>query len=157
MAGFREADGDTLVVMDADLSHPPEAVPRLVDAVRDGTELAVGSRYVAGGGTVDWPLRRRVVSRVACLMGNVLVPVRDATSGFFALRRSVIEGVRLDPIGFKIGFEVIARGRYRGVVEVPYTFRDREAGRSKFGTREILNYGLQLLKVGRDKLTGRLR
>jgi dolichol-phosphate mannosyltransferase len=157
MAGFREARGDTLVVMDADLSHPPEAVPRLVDAVRDGTELAVGSRYVAGGGTVDWPLRRRVVSRVACLMGNVLVPVRDATSGFFALRRSVIEGVRLDPIGFKIGFEVIARGRYRGVVEVPYTFRDREAGRSKFGTREILNYGLQLLKVGRDKLTGRLR
>jgi dolichol-phosphate mannosyltransferase len=157
MAGFGAASGDTLVVMDADLSHPPEVVPRLVDAVRDGTELAVGSRYVPGGGTVDWPLRRRVVSRVACLMGNALVPVRDATSGFFALRRSVIDGVRLDPVGFKIGFEVIARGRYRGVIEVPYTFRDREAGRSKFGTREILIYALQLLKVARDKLTGRLR
>ena len=157
MAGIRAATGDTLVVMDADLSHPPEVVPRLVDAVGDGTELAVGSRYVAGGGTVDWPLRRRVVSRVACLMGNVLVPVRDATSGFFALRRSVIEGVRLDPIGFKIGFEVIARGRYRRVVEVPYTFRDREAGTSKFGTREILSYALQLLKVARDRVTGRLR
>ena len=156
MAGFDAASGDTLVVMDADLSHPPEVVPRLVDAVKDGSELAVGSRYVAGGGTVDWPLRRRVVSRVACLMGNALVPVRDATSGFFALRRSVIDGVRLDPIGFKIGFEVIARGRYERVVEVPYTFRDREAGQSKFGTREILNYALQLLKVARDKLTGRL-
>jgi hypothetical protein len=82
--------------------------------------------------------------------------VRDATSGFFALRRSVIDGVRLDPIGFKIGFEVIARGRYHRVIEVPYTFRDREAGRSKFGTREILSYALQLLKVGRDKLIGRL-
>ncbi len=157
MAGFAAAQGDTLVVMDADLSHPPEVVPRLVDAVRDGTELAVGSRYVPGGGTVDWPLRRRVVSRVACLMGNVLVPVRDATSGFFALRRSVIDGVRLDPIGFKIGFEVIARGRYRKVVEVPYTFRDREAGRSKFGTREVLHYALQLAKVARDKVAGRLR
>jgi len=156
MAGFAAASGDTLVVMDADLSHPPEVVPRLVDAVADGSELAVGSRYVAGGGTVDWPLRRRVVSRVACLMGNLLVPVRDATSGFFALRRSVIDGVRLDPIGFKIGFEVIARGRYRRVVEVPYTFRDREAGRSKFGRREILDYALQLGKVARDKVTGRL-
>ena len=156
MAGIRAATGETLVVMDADLSHPPEVVPRLVDAVGDGTELAVGSRYVAGGGTVDWPLRRRVVSRVACLMGNVLVPVRDATSGFFALRRDVIEGVRLDPIGFKIGFEVIARGKYRRVVEVPYTFRDREHGRSKFGTREIGSYLVQLLQVARDRLLRRI-
>ncbi len=156
MAGFAAARGETLVVMDADLSHPPEVVPRLVDAVQDGAELAVGSRYVAGGGTADWPLRRRIVSRVACLMGNALVPVRDATSGFFALRRSVIDGARLDPIGFKIGFEVIARGRYRRVVEIPYTFRDREAGRSKFGTREILSYALQLAKVARDRVTGRL-
>ena len=155
MAGFAAAQGDPIVVMDADLSHPPEVVPHLVDAVRNGTELAVGSRYVPGGGTVDWPLRRRIVSRVACLMGNALVPVRDATSGFFALRRSVIDGVRLDPIGFKIGFEVIARGRYRRVVEVPYTFRDREAGRSKFGTREILSYALQILKVALDRARGR--
>jgi len=156
MDGFAAAHGDTLVVMDADLSHPPEIVPRLVDALKDGAELAVGSRYVAGGGTVDWPLRRRIASRVACLMGNALVPVRDATSGFFALRRSVIDGVRLDAIGFKIGFEVIARGRYTRCVEVPYTFRDREAGTSKFGSREILSYGIQLLRVARDKATGRL-
>lgn len=154
--GFRAARGDLLVVMDADLSHPPEVVPALVDAVVAGADLAVGSRYVAGGGTVDWPLRRRVVSRVACLIGNALVPVRDATSGFFALRRDVIEGVRLDPIGFKIGFEVIARGKYRRVVEVPYTFRDREHGRSKFGTREIGNYLLQLLQVARDRLLRRI-
>lgn len=154
--GFRAARGDLLVVMDADLSHPPEVVPVLVDAVVAGADLAVGSRYVAGGGTVDWPLRRRVVSRVACLMGNALVPVRDATSGFFALRREVIEGVRLDPIGFKIGFEVIARGKYRRVVEVPYTFRDREHGRSKFGTREIGSYLLQLLQVARDRLLRRI-
>jgi len=157
MAGFDAARGDTLVVMDADLSHPPEVVPRLVDAVRDDGELAVGSRYVSGGGTADWPLRRRIVSRVACLMGSALVPVRDATSGFFALRRSVIDGVRLDPIGFKIGFEVVARGRYTRVVEVPYTFRDREAGQSKFGKREVLSYLIQLAKVARDRVAGKLR
>lgn len=157
LAGFADARGDLLVVMDADLSHPPEVVPALVDAVVGGADLAVGSRYVRGGGTADWPLRRRVVSRVACLLGNLLVPVRDATSGFFALRRSAIEGVRLNAIGFKIGFEVIARGRFKRIVEVPYVFRDREHGASKFGRREIGQYLVQLGQVARDRALGRLR
>jgi dolichol-phosphate mannosyltransferase len=154
--GFGAAGGDTLVVMDADLSHPPEVVPRLVDAIEAGADIAVGSRYVPGGGIVDWPLRRRVISRVACLMGNALVPVRDATSGFLAMRRAVVTGVHLDPIGFKIGFEIIARGKYARVVEVPYTFRDRQAGRSKFGSREVWLYGAQLMKVARDRMSGRI-
>ena len=157
VAGFATARGDTLDVMDADLSHPPELVPALVDAVGAGADLAVGSRYVKGGGTVDWPLRRRVVSRVACLLGNALVPVRDATSGFFAVRRAAIDGVRLNGIGFKIGLEVIARARAKEIVEVPYTFRDREHGASKFGRREIVQYLVQLGQIGRDKVLGRLR
>ncbi len=156
MAGFAAAKGDVLVVMDADLSHPPEVVPSMLDAIAGGADLAVGSRYVTGGGTKDWPLRRRIVSRVACLMGQVLVPVRDSTSGFFALRRSVIDGVKLNPIGFKIGFEVMARGRYKKAVEVPYVFRDRELGKSKFGQREIVQYVVQLGQVARDKMLGRL-
>ena len=168
IAGFAAARGDILVVMDADLSHQPELVPALLSAIggasglllaaiADGADLAVGSRYVAGGGVEDWPMRRQIVSRVACLMGSVLVPVRDATSGFFALRRSVIDGVTLNPIGFKIGFEVIARGRYRSVVEVPYTFRDRELGASKFGRREIGQYVVQLGQIARDKLLRRIK
>ena len=157
IAGFAAARGDILVVMDADLSHPPELVPALLSAIEDGADLAVGSRYVAGGGVEDWPMQRQIVSRVACLMGSVLVPVRDATSGFFALRRSVIDGVTLNPIGFKIGFEVIARGRYRSVVEVPYTFRDRELGASKFGRREVGQYVVQLGQIARDKLLRRIR
>ena len=157
IAGFAAARGEILVVMDADLSHPPELVPALLSAIEDGADLAVGSRYVAGGGVEDWPMQRQIVSRVACLMGSVLVPVRDATSGFFALRRSVIDGVTLNPIGFKIGFEVIARGRYRSVVEVPYTFRDRELGASKFGRREVGQYVVQLGQIARDKLLRRIR
>ena len=157
VAGFAAAQGEVIVVMDADLSHPPEVVPALVDAIAGSAELAVGSRYVKGGGVMDWPLQRRVVSRVACLRGNALVPVRDATSGFFALRRAVIDGVTLNPIGFKIGFEVIARGRYTTVVEVPYIFRDRELGASKFGRREVLQYLVQLGQVARDKLLRRIR
>ena len=157
IAGFAAARGEILVVMDADLSHPPEVVPALLSAIEDGADLAVGSRYIAGGGVEDWPMRRQIVSRVACLMGSVLVPVRDATSGFFALRRSVIDGVKLNPIGFKIGFEVIARGRYRSVVEVPYTFRDRELGASKFGRREVGQYVVQLGQIARDKVLRRIR
>jgi dolichol-phosphate mannosyltransferase len=157
IAGFKESRGDVLVVMDADLSHPPEVVPTLVKAIDDGADLAVGSRYVRGGATMDWPLQRRFVSRVACLMGNALVPVRDATSGFFAVRRSAIDGVRLNAIGFKIGLEVIARARTKRIVEIPYTFRDRELGASKFGRREVLLYLQQLGMVARDKVLGRLR
>jgi dolichol-phosphate mannosyltransferase len=156
VAGFAAAHGDLLVVMDADLSHPPETVPALLDAIDRGADLAVGSRYVGGGAVEDWPMTRQIVSRAACLIGNLLVPVRDATSGFFALRRSVIDGVTLNPIGFKIGFEVIARGRYRTVVEVPYTFRDRELGASKFGRREVAQYVVQLGQVARDKLLRRI-
>ena len=152
LAGFGDARGDVLLVMDADLSHPPEAVPSLVSAIDQGADLAVGSRYVKGGGTKDWPLKRRIVSRAACLMGNVLVPVRDCTSGFFAIRRNAIDGVKLNPIGFKIGFEVMARAKYKKVVEVPYVFRDRELGKSKFGRREILQYLVQLGQVARDRV-----
>src|SRR5205823_5790583 len=126
--------GDILVVMDADLSHPPEAVPRLALAIEEGADLAVGSRYVAGGGTEDWPLRRRVVSRAACLLGNVLVPIRDCTSGFFAIRRSAL---------------------YKKAVEIPYVFRDRELGKSKFGRREVMQYLVQLGQVARDKVLRR--
>ena len=157
IAGMKEARGDILVVMDADLSHPPEVVPRLVDAIDAGADLAVGSRYVHGGATMDWPLRRRIVSRVACYMGSALVPVRDATSGFFAVRRRALDGVRLNAIGFKIGLEVIARARAALIVEVPYTFRDRELGASKFGRREVGQYLVQLGQITRDKLLGRLR
>jgi dolichol-phosphate mannosyltransferase len=155
LAGFAQAHGDVLLVMDADLSHPPEAVPRLAAAIREGADLAVGSRYVKGGGTEDWPLRRRIVSRAACLIGNTLVPIRDCTSGFFAIRRSALDGVKLNPIGFKIGFEVMARGRYKKAVEIPYVFRDRELGKSKFGRREIGQYLVQLGQVARDRVLRR--
>jgi dolichol-phosphate mannosyltransferase len=89
------------------------------------------------------------------LLGNVLVPIRDCTSGFFAIRRSALEGVTLNPIGFKIGFEVMARARYKKAVEIPYVFRDREMGKSKFGRREIGQYLVQLGQVARDKLLRR--
>lgn len=152
LEGMARAQGDILVVMDADLSHPPEVVPRLVAPILAGeADLAVASRYVRGGGVAQWPWIRRLVSWGANLLARPLVPMRDATSGFFAVRREVLEGVSLNPIGFKIGLEVMARGRYRRFVEVPYIFEDRRYGKSKFGLREVFHYLWQLLVLLRSR------
>jgi dolichol-phosphate mannosyltransferase len=150
--GMAQARGEILVVMDADLSHPPEVVPHLVESIAGSdVDLAVASRHVAGGGVANWPWHRRFVSWVANQLARPIVPVRDATSGFFALRREVVEGVSLDPIGFKIGLEVMAKGRYRRFDEVPYTFQDRRYGESKFGTRQVFNYLRQLGRLWKHK------
>lgn len=148
--GMEKARGEVLVVMDADLSHPPEVVPELIRAVtEDDADLAVGSRYVPGGGVANWPWHRRFASWFANQLARPFVPMRDATSGFFALKREVVQGVALDPIGFKIGLEVMAKGRYRAYQEVPYTFTDRRFGQSKFGTKEVRFYLLQLGRIWR--------
>ena len=154
--GFRLARGTILGIMDADLSHPPTVLPMLTRVIRSGeADLAVGSRYVPGGGTTGWPFRRRFVSAAACLMARPLTGVHDATSGFLLMRREVVEGVTLNPIGFKIGLEIIAKGRYKRCVEVPYVFRDRFAGKSKFGKREMMLYLRQLAALAGERLRGK--
>ncbi len=144
--GFKEAKGENLLVMDADLSHPPDAVPRLIRAItEDGLNLAIGSRYVAGGGIRNWPAKRVWASRVACWLGQMVTPVKDATSGFFCVRRSVIDVGALNPLGFKIGLEVFVKARHAGRYrEVPYVFEDRAAGESKLSSGVILAYFKQV-------------
>jgi len=94
MDGFREAKGDILVVMDADLSHPPELLPKLLAPIRDGSaQVTVASRRVKGGGVSNWPLKRRLYSWLGGLPARPLVPVKDTTSGYFALKRECLEGV----------------------------------------------------------------
>lgn len=143
--GWKRATGDLLAVMDADMSHDWNILPTMVRMVAEGgADVAVGSRYVPGGGMGDWPLRRQIISRVACFLGQAICPVRDVTSGYLVFRRQVIDGVTLDPIGFKIGLEVLVRGHYRTFVEVPYVFTDRKAGQSKLDFKVIRQYLVQL-------------
>jgi len=150
--GFKEASGDILAVMDADLSHPPEVLPDLLKAIRSGgVEVAVGSRRVKGGGIENWPVNRRFISWVSGLMARPLVPVRDTTSGLFALKRECIEGVELRPIGYKIGLEVLARGEYEKATEVPFVFTDRQYGESKLGGKVMLAYLVQLGALYRER------
>jgi dolichol-phosphate mannosyltransferase len=141
MSGFEVATGDLLVVMDADLSHPPEKIPEMVGKIESGeAQMVVGSRYVKGGSVENWPIHRKAISKAATLLARGLTKVKDPMSGFFAMKRSVIEGVELNPIGYKVGLEILVKGRYDSVVEVPITFADRKAGKSKLGASVYLKY-----------------
>lgn len=141
IAGARIASGDILVVMDADLSHPPQELHSLITPVIDGrADMVIGSRYVAGGTTPDWPFFRRILSRVAAGVAYPLTGVHDSMCGFFAIRRSLLLELTPAATGFKIAFEAIVNGgRSLRVVEVPIAFRDRARGISK------MNAGVALL------------
>jgi dolichol-phosphate mannosyltransferase len=148
MEGFVAAGAPVVGVMDADFSHPPSTLPRLLDALnRTQADAVIGSRYIPGGGVKNWPLRRRLLSQVACLLAWPLTPVRDATSGFFLVRRDAVENVTIAAGGFKICLELLMRGRIGSVAEVPYTFVDRSAGDSKMSLREALGYLTQLRQL----------
>lgn len=142
--GFKHATGDVFVVMDADLQHPPEFIPSLLKAIEDGADIAVSSRYVQGGGTREWSLSRRIISRGAIFISHLLLPnsrkVKDITTGFFALKRSVVDGANLKPIGWKILLEVIYEGKYQKAVEVPFVFTGRTQGKSKLNTKQEMQY-----------------
>ena len=156
LEGFRQARGKILCVMDADGSHPPEALPDLVRPILAGeADLSVASRYIPGGRIERWTCYRRLASRTACGLARPLTPERDSTSGFFAVRRSAIEGVDLSTRGFKIGLEIYVKGRHRARREIPYTFTDRKAGASKFGASAVANYLWQLTALAAWKLTNR--
>jgi dolichol-phosphate mannosyltransferase len=150
VAGFEAADAPIVGVIDADLSHPPALLPRMAAVMeRESADVVIASRYIPGGGTHDWPLGRLIMSRVACLMARPLTPVRDATSGCFLIRRDLARGVRISAGGFKICLELLVRGRPSSVVEVPYVFEGRTAGKSKMNFKEATGYLHQLKDLRR--------
>jgi dolichol-phosphate mannosyltransferase len=143
--GFAAAHAPVVGVIDADMSHPPHVLPRMLAAMEQcGADIVIGSRYIPGGGTRHWPALRLWMSRLACFMAIGLTPVRDATSGFFMIRRDIASGVRISAGGFKICLELLVRGRPASVVEVPYVFENRTAGESKMNLKEALGYLDQL-------------
>lgn len=154
--GWQAARGEVLAVIDGDRQHPPAVVVALAAAVLAGADLAVASRNVPGGGVSDWSVSRRALSRGAQLLGLMLLPrvvgaVTDPMSGYFAVRRSALEGVVLSPLGYKILLEVLARGRIGAIREIPYVFREREDGASKVTYRQYVDY---LLHLGRLRAEG---
>lgn len=153
LEGFRKAEGGVIAVIDADLQHPPEVVLQLTAALENGVDIAVASRYVSGGGIRDWSLPRRLVSRAAILLARPLTKVKDPVSGCFMVKREVVEGNSFSPRGYKILLEILVKGTYRHVGEVPYIFGSRQAGESKLSLMEYLRYlmllgGLYWYKLG---------
>jgi len=148
LAGFRRAlDGGAAYVfqMDADFSHDPADLGRLLAAIAGGADVAIGSRYVAGGGVVHWGLLRRIVSRGGCAYARWVLglSVRDLTGGFKCFRREALEAINLDTVrshGYSFQVELTQRALQRGCIvrEVPIIFRDRRHGHSKMSPRIAL-------------------
>ena len=166
LAGFRQAlsgDAEFVLEMDCDFSHDPNDVPRLIAAVADGADVALGSRYVPGGGVRNWGLLRRVISAGGSLYARVVlgVQVRDLTGGFKCYRRSVLETIELDSIhskGYAFQIETTYRALRAGfeVVEVPITFADREVGGSKMSKGIVLEAIWKVPRLRLAALLGRL-
>jgi dolichol-phosphate mannosyltransferase len=146
--GFRhvlQTDAELVLEMDCDFSHDPKDVPRLIEAAEGGADLVLGSRYVPGGGTRNWGLLRRAISKGGSLYTALFLQmgVKDPTGGFKCFRRAVLERLDLDavtPRGYAFQIEMTYRAKRLGsrVVEIPITFVDRVAGRSKMNKAVVL-------------------
>ncbi len=143
--GIARCRGAVMAVLDADLQHPPRLVPVMLHRLEaEGADLVVASRYLPGAGVPGLSRPRRVVSVLMRLLAQVLLRgarrSSDPLSGFFLVRRAVVDGVALRPVGFKILLEILVRGRYARIAEVPYTFGPRAAGTTKVTLRQGLDY-----------------
>ena len=154
--GWKLATSDIISVIDADLQHPPEIMVKLLYEIQNGADLAVATRYTDGGGTGDWNLMRKLISKTATFLAHWAIPsirniIHDPMSGCFALPKNLLNGVSLNPTGYKILLEVAARCPIKKVVEVPYTFALRSEGQSKFGSKQMLEYLEHLWRLSKVK------
>jgi dolichol-phosphate mannosyltransferase len=142
--GIKNSKGDFVLVMDADLQHPPETVPKLFIALeKQGIQFVLGTRYGAGVAIdKDWPVHRRIISWGARLLARPLTPLSDPMSGFFALRRDVFNRgeKRVSPIGYKIALELFVKCRIKKYDEVGFSFATRTVGESKLTGKVIIHY-----------------
>ncbi|MHA1590149.1 MAG: polyprenol monophosphomannose synthase [Candidatus Njordarchaeales archaeon] len=149
--GIKASKSDVIVVMDADLQHPPELLSKMLEMIRQGNDLVIASRYIKGGGIRGWSFGRRIISKGAKFLAHVLLPetrfVRDPVSGFFMFKKKVIENFELKTSSYKILLEILVKGSYKSLAEIPYTFVQRKKGRSKLTFKEILGYVALLISL----------
>ena len=149
--GWHNTDAAILGVMDADLQHPPELLPKLISAIQHGKDLAIGSRYTPGGDLGKWNPARKFFSAAAVWVTWPLqrskLRAKDPMSGFFMVRRRCLEQVTFQRSGFKLLLEVLVRGHIRSVAEVPFAFGSRYRGASKAGFRVGWDYARLLARL----------
>ena len=148
--GLKNSNGDTVVVMDSDLSHPPHIIPKMLETLKQTQcDIVVASRYIAGGTIQGWPFKRKLISKVATKIAKkgLGVTTNDPMSGFFAFRRKITEGIKFDAIGYKMLLELLVKTKGVKVEEIPYTFTNREFGSSKLSTSIIFDYCKSVWKL----------
>jgi len=157
--GFLEARGEYVVVMDADLQHPPEMLPQLLKiALEEEADVVIASRYVQGGGVEGWSRLRLFISKTATLLAYLLLPearrTTDPMSGFFLVKRELLNSCisELKPRGYKILLEILVKCKPAKVVDMPYVFRRRFAGKSKLGFSTTLDYILHVLELNQYRV-----
>lgn len=159
ISGARCASGEILLVMDADLSHPPERIKDLLEPLlADTADLVVGSRYIKGGSTPGWPIWRRVVSRTGAVLAYPLTGLHDSMCGFFAIRRSRLLQLAPQTTGFKIVFEMMVRaGGTLRVCEIPIAFRERMHGKSKMSFAVAFGFLFSWMRAMMQHVIGLIR
>ena len=153
--GWQASRGRLLGVIDGDLQHPPEVLERLLGELVSGSDLALASRHVVGGGISEWSVFRRMTSRGAQILGLMIAPqvvgrVSDPMSGYFMVRRSSVTNQILNPQGYKILLEILGRGEIERISEVGYVFQERQDGESKVTWRQYLEYLQHLVRLRSD-------
>jgi dolichol-phosphate mannosyltransferase len=153
--GWQASRGRLLGVIDGDLQHPPEVLEKLLGELVSGCDLALASRHVVGGGISEWSVFRRMTSRGAQILGLMIAPqvvgrVSDPMSGYFMVRRSSVTNQILNPQGYKILLEILARGEIEQVSEVGYVFQERQDGESKVTWRQYVEYLQHLVRLRSD-------
>lgn len=155
--GWQRSQAEVLGVIDADLQHPPELLPRLWEKIQAGCDLAVASRYAEPDSMRSWNPLRRLVSQLGVWLAQPLqrqtIQVKDPLSGFFLVRRRCLDGLQLQRHGFKLLLEILVRGNVRSVAEVPFVFGTRHGGESKASLGTGLHYLYLLGRLWRKKRT----
>ncbi len=164
-AGFEKSESDIIGVMDTDLSHDASILPEIINQMKHGADFVIGSRYTNNiyidakgvmrrGGIKEWTFLRRLVSRIATLMVKPLTRIKDPMSGFFFIKKDVIRQMNINPNSCKICLDIIVRGQYKRVVEVPYIFTNRKRGKTKiFTINEMLKYLSYIVFLYKYKLS----
>jgi dolichol-phosphate mannosyltransferase len=154
--GWKNTDAAILGVMDADLQHPPELLPRLIASVLAGHDLVIGSRYVVGGSMHDWNPIRKLISAAAIWVTWPIqrsgARAKDPMSGFFFVRRECVERIPFQSAGFKLLLEILVRGRVHSVEEIPFSFGLRQGGASKASFKVAVDYAKLLVRLYPNRL-----
>ena len=142
--GVKQSTGMNVLIMDADFSHPPKVIPKMMrELALNPNSIIIGSRFIEGGRVVGWPQRRKLLSKGASALARLglnVKRVKDPMSGFFALPRELIQNISIDTKGYKILLEILVKNKEIPIREIPYTFTDRQSGKSKMNYNVIMNY-----------------